>query len=173
MPPKKAARAQTRVTQRPAPPAAKSELVREIEVAARDLYAARKIVHAEGVVAAADYLIGLDSRPGADDPSAASARAIVSVQLLDEKIAHSQKFLDGRKPGTVGPIRKAIASLLRHDPRATNATLWDVIRSKPPRGWQACENSTCGKYIEGPWGADMGYRRFCNVCAEERRKFTG
>ena len=82
---------------------------------------------------------------------------------------HGRKF-PGRKPGSGGPIRKAIARLLKASPTMENPELWAAVASKPPKGWTAFDNSQ-GKYLEGPAASDgMNYRRFCNVCSEERGK---
>lgn len=85
------------------------------------------------------------------------------------------KFEKGRKPGTGGPIRKAIAKLLAKNPALKNPELWKAIEVKPPIGWKV----NCPKYfaalvptIEGPNTETdhMTYRRFCTVCGEERKK---
>ena len=82
-----------------------------------------------------------------------------------------KKFTVGRKPGSVGPIRKEIEDLLKKNPTMKNTELWAAIGAKPPRGWQFYDNRA-GKYIEGPKSGDnMGYLRFCNVAWEERIKF--
>ncbi len=82
------------------------------------------------------------------------------------------KFKKGRKQGSSGPIRKAIARLLKKTPAMKNAELWRAIKDNPPRGWKAYENRA-GHYIEGPEAGDnMGYERFCNVSAEERKKLN-
>lgn len=82
------------------------------------------------------------------------------------------KFKKGRKQGSSGPIRKAIARLLKKTPAMKNAELWRAIKDNPPRGWKVYENRA-GHYIEGPEAGDnMGYERFCNVSAEERKKLN-
>lgn len=84
---------------------------------------------------------------------------------------HGKKF-PGRKPGTYGPIRKAIARLLKQRPMK-NAELWDTLKSRRPRGWTFFDNSQ-GKYIEGPKKSDgMDYARFRNIASEERKKLKG
>jgi len=82
------------------------------------------------------------------------------------------KFSRGRKKGAGGPIRKAVAKLLKANPSMKNPQLWEAIKAKPPKGWGALENRL-GKYLEGPGNASMSYQRFCNVCSEERKKITG
>jgi hypothetical protein len=51
-----------------------------------------------------------------------------------------------------------------------NPDLWKAIKHQPPSGWQAYETAKLGKYLDGPEATKMGYRRFCNVCGEERNK---
>jgi hypothetical protein len=79
------------------------------------------------------------------------------------------KFTEGRKSNTGGPIRKAIARLLKRNHDLKNPEIWAFLKSKPPKGWDFLENSA-GKYIEGPKMKNMNYQRFCNVCGEERKK---
>jgi len=92
--------------------------------------------------------------------------------LSGNKAALGQKFSKGRKPSSPGPIRRAIAKHLKGDPEAKNAELWEAIKARPPRGWSGFDNRT-GKYFEGPQNENMDYRRFRNVCAEERKKMKG
>ena len=93
--------------------------------------------------------------------------------LLDMTIENAQRgrvFDKGRKPGTGSPIRKAVARLLESDAAMKNATIWNRIKAKPPKGYTFLENAQ-GKYIEGPSGVyDMKHGRFCNVASEERGK---
>jgi hypothetical protein len=82
------------------------------------------------------------------------------------------KFTRGRKPGSSGPIRKAIARLLAKTPTMKNAELWQSIEAKPPRGWRVFDNAV-GRYIEGPKAGDgMAHERFCTVASEERKKLN-
>jgi len=82
-------------------------------------------------------------------------------------------FTNGRKSGTGGPIRKAVAKLLKANPGLKNPELWSAVAAKPPKGWEAFDNRA-GKYFEGSKPAEnMNYKRFCNVCGEERKKITG
>ena len=80
-----------------------------------------------------------------------------------------KKMRAGRKPGTAGPIRLAVRRYLKRNPDARNEEIWTALREKPPRGWAFMDN-TLGRYIEAPSGTEgMEYRRFINVCSEERR----
>ncbi len=79
-----------------------------------------------------------------------------------------QRFNEGRKHGTGGPIRKEIAKLLRRNPALKNPELWAAITNSPPRGWAYI---TTGKRLEGRTSKDhMELGRFFNICGEERRK---
>lgn len=91
--------------------------------------------------------------------------------MLDSTDADTgKKFTNGRKLGTVGPIRKKIAALLKKNPTIKNPEIWTKIEKALPRGWTAFDNRQ-GKYLEGPTAADnMGQRRFFNICAEERKQ---
>ena len=82
------------------------------------------------------------------------------------------KFRKGRKVNSGGPIRKAIARELNKNPSLKPRQLWEILASKPPKGWEFFDNSA-GKYIEGPKGGEgMGYARFSEVCKEERDKLA-
>ena len=79
-------------------------------------------------------------------------------------------FTAGRKPGTVGPIRKKIATLLKKNPTMKNPQLWDGVIANLPRNWTAFDNRQ-GKYLEGPnQNVHMIQRRFFTICGEERKK---
>ncbi len=83
-------------------------------------------------------------------------------------------FTMGRKVGTKGPIRKAIARLLKKHPDMKNPELWDAIAAKPPKDWEFVNNSQ-GRYAEGPpiktgeRYSTLSYGRFCTVCGVERK----
>ena len=81
-----------------------------------------------------------------------------------------EKFLKGRKVNSGGPIRAAIARLLKKDPSLRNQELWEAVVASPPKGWAAYDNRQ-GQYFEGPSARDnMGKPRFLNVCGQERKK---
>ena len=125
---------------------------------------------------------GIVSDPGAFAQSiyelahlkhAVSLSEVEGLRLLSgEQAAHGHKFRTGRKSGTPGPIRKAVANLLKRNPEAKNSELWEAVRRRPPKGWQAFETPKLGKYLECP-PKNMSYARFCNVCAEERKRLKG
>lgn len=77
-------------------------------------------------------------------------------------------FTTGRKAGTKGTIRKAVASLLKKHPDMKNPQLWDALKAKPPKGCEFCNNSL-GEYIDRP-GGYTSYATFRNICSEERKE---
>lgn len=101
--------------------------------------------------------------------------------LIDKNIAKQaitgKKFHEGRKPNTIRPVRKFIRAELKQNPNAKNQEIWISLKSRPPKGWAVRETSRIGLYIEGPKTSDnVGWRRFCNIAADERKlllKFTG
>ena len=91
-----------------------------------------------------------------------------SMATLKERVT-GLKFLNGRKPGTKGPVRKAVEAYLKKHPAAKNAEIWLALKGKPPRGWTFMENRQ-GRYIEGPEpGDNIDIARFRNICADARR----
>jgi hypothetical protein len=81
-----------------------------------------------------------------------------------------EKFKQGRKLGTVGPIRKKIAALLKRYPSMKNEELWAKIAARPPNGWAAMDNRL-GRYFEGPTASDnMSYATFIKRASDERKK---
>jgi hypothetical protein len=69
-----------------------------------------------------------------------------------------------------GPIRKAIAKALKSVPDMEPSEVWDLLASRPPRGWKFCDGRA-GKYIEGPKASDgMSYRRFQNLVREVKKQ---
>ncbi len=69
-----------------------------------------------------------------------------------------------------GPIRKKIEQLLKKNPKATNAELWQSIKAKPPKGWVLMDTAKLGKYIDAPIGClGMNWATFCNHAATERK----
>lgn len=85
-----------------------------------------------------------------------------------------EKFPPGRKLGSGGQIRKAIARRLAKDGDLKNSDLWASVKANPPRGWTVYDEGSMYRRIEGPKGGDeMSYRRFCNVASEERKKMRG
>lgn len=81
---------------------------------------------------------------------------------------HGKQMRQGRKEGTIGPVRKFIRKTLAKKPKATNEELWAAIKDKPPKNWTPMENGL-GRYIEGPeHGDEVKWTTFCNYAAKER-----
>ena len=57
-------------------------------------------------------------------------------------------MMDGRKPGTTGPIRKAIAKLLKRNGEMKMRNLASNSE-QPPKGWQVCDNVRWGNTLKG------------------------
>jgi hypothetical protein len=84
------------------------------------------------------------------------------------------KFRQGRRVNATSRLRRAIAAHLKKNPRASARAVWDALKGRPPRGVEFHEPSgSLDGYIRTPGASDTGYRRFCNLCSEERRKLTG
>ena len=79
-----------------------------------------------------------------------------------------QKFVSGRKPGSVGPVRLAIRRYLKRQPQARAAQIWAALSAKPPKGMTFYDNRL-GKYIETNGQPDTQYRQFANLVSMERR----
>lgn len=84
---------------------------------------------------------------------------------------YGAKMRKGRKPNTVGPVRKAIQKMLKRKPNATTAEVWSAIKVKPPRGMAFYETARQGKYIETDSPAGIRtttYRTFANIVSAEK-----
>ena len=80
-----------------------------------------------------------------------------------------ERFTQGRKLGTVGPVRKAIRVALRKRQQATAAEVWAAISARPPRQMAFYDSPRLGKYIEtGSPPKSTGYPRFQTIVSEER-----
>lgn len=90
----------------------------------------------------------------------------MTATLKDRKLG--KKFRGGRKIGTKGLVRKAIAAHLKTHPTSKNDEIWTALSKKPPRGWEFFDNRV-GRYISGPENHNIDLRRFQNICADERR----
>jgi len=106
--------------------------------------------------------------------STISTSALTLIENLRPLLDQGRAFTTGRKPGSSGPIRKAISRLLAKNPGIKNRDLLAAIKQNPPKGWQV-EEFTHFDYppqIVGPKleTDHMGYERFCNIAAEERKK---
>lgn len=119
------------------------------------------------------------SAAGAAMAAAGTMQAAWQVEMIEArerwfepkvapKVAIGQKFTAGRKVGTIGLVRLAVRRILKREPSATAARVWEAITAKPPKGITPYDNRL-GKYIEAPGQAPTGYRRFANIVSEEKR----
>jgi hypothetical protein len=76
------------------------------------------------------------------------------------------KFIKGRKPNTGSPIRKRIAADLKKNPKLKPREVWAGIKAKHPKSWDVEGDTQI--WVTGR--APMGYKRFSEVCAEEKKK---
>ena len=84
------------------------------------------------------------------------------------QVIHGRKF-PGRKPGSIGPVRKFIRARLAKNSNPTNGELWDAISKRPPKGWTVMDSPRLGRYIEGPSSDDeVKWKSFCTYAALER-----
>ena len=138
---------------------------------------------------AADQIIA--SSPGASDfldLMIAIASDSIFARDADQAVApldglmplgeRGKKFANGRKIGTIGPVRTKVQQYLKKQylkkqPTASAKDVWDGLKSKPPKGWQFFENRS-GRYIETDSASggikQTSFGRFANVVSEERRK---
>jgi hypothetical protein len=82
-----------------------------------------------------------------------------------------KKFVSGRKPGSIGPVRQAIRRHLKRQPQANAAQIWAALSVKPPKGMTFYDNRL-GKYIESDNHPETQYRQFANLVSFERKLLT-
>lgn len=92
------------------------------------------------------------------------------MQLDAHAAELGQRFKQGRKPGTVSPLRLAVRRILRRTPQATAAGVWAALAARPPKGLSFVDSSRLGRYVETAGKPDTGYRRFATIVSEERPK---
>lgn len=90
------------------------------------------------------------------------------LTLAGKQASVGQKFMNGRKPGASGVIKKFIQKKLGLNSALKNPELWNALTELQPR-YVACDNHI-GKYIEGPNGHEMTYETFSNKCAKVRKE---
>ncbi|MDZ7585531.1 MAG: hypothetical protein U0938_11985 [Thiobacillus sp.] len=107
---------------------------------------------------------------------AENERRVSKTMLEGQKVIHEFaltgiKFRKGRKVNSAGPIRKAIARELKKNPYLKPRHLWEILASKPPKGWDfEGEGREARIWITGR--EPMGYARFSEVCKEESDKLA-
>lgn len=95
-------------------------------------------------------------------------REIVLRRDVMPTALYGQVMKQGRKPGTVGPIRKAIKRILKRHPSYSPLDIWNSFFHNPPKGWTITHDRN-GRRIKAPnAGNGMAYRRFCNIVSDEK-----
>ncbi len=108
-------------------------------------------------------------------------RAIKRQDFLLPLSRAGKKFNEGRKVGTIGPVKAAVRRYLKKNPQALSTEIWGHYKTKPPRGLTFCETPK-EKYIEIDLKAIKGklapdanryeyvyLARFRNIVSEERK----
>ena len=114
-----------------------------------------------GLEEALRYVIGMSS--------VATASLEESIRRLEPEAKHGRSFKEGRKPGTLSLVAKAIIKYLKAHPAASPIEVWTALKARPPKGHHFMDNRL-GKYIERDAGKDMKWRRFSNLVSEHRPK---
>jgi hypothetical protein len=108
--------------------------------------------------------------------------AVQALDLANEaRMAHfapaieqGKKFIQGRKPGAVGIVKRTVQTVLKRHPNFGAAEVWASIVAKPPKGMSLYDTGRFGKYIEtGSPLVTTGYARFCNIVSEEKKAMKG
>ena len=102
-------------------------------------------------------------------------RLQTAIEKLTPLARTGQKF-KGRKPGSYGPLAKAIRKHLEKYPRDKPRDIWDTFVLRPPKGMFFREVHKVGKYVEYvDKGAafDTDYRQFQNRVSEQRASLYG
>lgn len=103
---------------------------------------------------------------------AAQQQLIQADEALRPKARHGSKFV-AKKPGSSGPVRKAVASALRKSPTLKVEGVWGVLASNPPKNLEFYGTTAERRYIRRKDHPDTGWRRFQNIVSEERKKIAG
>lgn len=124
----------------------------------------------DGWIESALFFVAIEI--GATSASATQWRSELQVEVerLEPVAKHGQVFLNGRKKGAIGKVRKAIRSYLSKHPGSKPRQVWDALARNPPPGLRFFENRL-GTYIESDDSAvETKFRRFQNIVYEEIRK---
>jgi hypothetical protein len=91
--------------------------------------------------------------------------------VLLPKAKHGMKFV-AKKPGGVGPVRKAIARVLKSNPTFTAEQVWQCLKANPPKGLEF-HGSAALRHVWSTGRQNTGWRRFQNIVSEEKTKLKG
>lgn len=93
-----------------------------------------------------------------------------AIRALKPKAIVGQKFIAGRKVGTVGPVRKWVRKYMAKHPTATADQVWRALKMRPPRGIKVEDPfALSARRIEHAEGS-TSYRQFRNIVSAERPK---
>lgn len=97
---------------------------------------------------------------------------LTGVAEIAAQARHGQKFKDGRKDGTVGPVRAFVRKYLAKHSEAKAAEVWKEIKRRPPKGVTVHEPFELSKrridWAAGP----TSYAQFSNIVSSERGRLT-
>jgi hypothetical protein len=95
------------------------------------------------------------------------------IEVLSKLVPMAQlgsKFKNGRKPGTIGPLRQYVRKYMGQHPKATAAEVWAALKAKPPKGIEVCDSARkdLRHVTTAGAAAATSYRQFVNMVSEER-----
>jgi hypothetical protein len=90
-----------------------------------------------------------------------------TIRALKPKATVGEKFTAGRKPGSVGKLRKWVRKFVAKYPTATPALAWAALAKRPPKGITIVEGVRPHVWVDGD--GETGLARFKNIVSEERR----
>jgi hypothetical protein len=88
--------------------------------------------------------------------------------VLLPKARHGSKFV-GKKRGASGPVRKAIAKVLKLNPALKTEDVWQTLTDKPPKGMDFHGDGK-DRHIWTDQRGPTGWHQFQNLVSEERTK---
>lgn len=99
--------------------------------------------------------------------------ALDAVFTLAPMASVGKKFRDGRKPGTLGPVRKALRASIKKNCALSTLELWDNVANRlKGKGWTAYDTAKTGRYLEGPAAGDnVNYSTFASYATQERKAY--
>lgn len=93
---------------------------------------------------------------------------LTGVAEIAAQARHGLKFKDGRKAGTVGPVRQFVRKYLSKHPQADTAEVWIALKRKPPKGLTVHDPFERSKrridWSDGP----TSYPQFRNIVSSEK-----
>lgn len=87
---------------------------------------------------------------------------------LRPKAKHGSKFV-GRKPGAGGPVRAAIAKILKANPKYKTEEIWQKLEDHPPRAMEF-HGEGQDRHIWTDGHGATGWHQFQTLVSEEKAK---